>query len=245
MVAGSNSNSEKPTGPDSSLVALWVDYAKERYLATEAQNSEFRSWARQLGAAMSIIMGLELTVLNNLLFESKLKLSIWHALAPCLLLLAVLIGFLMLFGSIRAGYAAEPLPGPESPSRLRPILSDWAKQSPNPEELFASYYANGQAEGHKLQQRLAAKLHCASKRLIASLMLFLLGILAAVADLGHNQLTTISAPSVSTTPALPSSHANIKMGASHAQILPARARSDKPTQMPPLGNQLPTPHRQP
>jgi hypothetical protein len=43
-------------------VEVWADYAKDRFESAAKRVDEFRNWARQLGAAIAVVVGLELSL---------------------------------------------------------------------------------------------------------------------------------------------------------------------------------------
>ena len=69
---------------DPEAVALWAQYAKERYDAGEKRLSDFRNWGRQLAAAVAVVFALEAALTGQVL---KLLDRSPFGLAVCVLLL--------------------------------------------------------------------------------------------------------------------------------------------------------------
>jgi hypothetical protein len=161
-------------------LSVWGEYSKDRYEWTEARIQEFRNWSRQLGAAISVLVGLEVTVIVKVLFDLEEELHGWHAAGIGLLLFATATQVIMLSGNILAGYAGEPVRCPTNPIALRSILARMSKSEA--EEVIGRYYANGYADNNRLQQKLAKRLGWNARLLMASLLLFVLGIASIVVD---------------------------------------------------------------
>ncbi|TMB54962.1 MAG: hypothetical protein E6J60_07645, partial [Deltaproteobacteria bacterium] len=53
--------------PNLAMLKVWAEYAKERFKA--ADTAEYRSWARQLVAAIGVVIGLEVTLLVRLALD--------------------------------------------------------------------------------------------------------------------------------------------------------------------------------
>src|ERR1700704_4202279 len=66
-------------GEPDGAVSVWGEYSKDRYIWTENRIQEFRNWSRQLGAAISVLIGLEVTVIVKVLFDLEEELLGWHA----------------------------------------------------------------------------------------------------------------------------------------------------------------------
>jgi hypothetical protein len=45
-------------------IEVWADYAKDRFESAAKRVDEFRNWARQLSAAVAVVIGLELTLVG-------------------------------------------------------------------------------------------------------------------------------------------------------------------------------------
>lgn len=175
----------EPGDLDKPIVDLWADYSKERFLATEGQIKEFRSWARQLGAAITVLIGLEMTIVVKVLFDLPEKFEGWHAVGLVFLLIALLDQIMVLRGNILTGYSGAPVLGPESPNTLRYILPTLPPKAA--EEVFARYYANSYDNSHELQERLAKDIRRQARHLIISLLLFVSGVGALIKDVSSYQ----------------------------------------------------------
>jgi len=184
---------DEPAALDQHLTELWIEYSKERFLAAEAQIREFRSWARQLGAAITVLIGLEMTIVAKVLFDLPHGLEGWRAAGVLLLLIAILLQLVMLSYNILTGYSGELVMGPESPTTLRFLLPDMPQ--PAAAEVFGRYYANGCDNSEKLQEKLGVRVHRQAIQLIVSFLLFLAGICALVIDVSPFRATQKGQPS--------------------------------------------------
>jgi hypothetical protein len=48
-----------------SNIEVWADYSKDRFESSAKRVDEFRNWARQLSAAVAVVIGLELTLVAS------------------------------------------------------------------------------------------------------------------------------------------------------------------------------------
>src|SRR3989454_1926767 len=100
--------------PNLAMLKVWAEYAKERFKAADTLIGEYRSWARQLVAAIGVVIGLEVTLLVRLALDggSPLQAS-WRVL--CLVVFFGMLGlqFLTLHRLPVVGYKTQPAGCPE------------------------------------------------------------------------------------------------------------------------------------
>src|SRR6266566_9946137 len=87
--------------------------------AADTLIGEYRSWARQLVAAIGVVIGLEVTLLVRLALDGGSPLhASWRVL--CLVVFFGMLGlqFWTLHRLLVVGYKSQPVVGPESPSVL-------------------------------------------------------------------------------------------------------------------------------
>lgn len=102
-------------------VEIWSDYAKDRFESAAKRVDEFRNWARQLGTAVAVLIGLEFTLLGALDPATPVRLGLRNAFLM-VFMVAVVIQVFVLFGLLRTGYVGRTLLGPESPVTLWPYV---------------------------------------------------------------------------------------------------------------------------
>lgn len=159
-------------------VEIWSDYAKDRFESAAKRVDEFRNWARQLGTAVAVLIGLEFTLLGRALdpaapFSARLRDAFLMV-----FVVAVVIQVFVLFGLLRTGYVGRTILGPESPVTLWRYLE--GKNSDETRWMLGAYYANAHDQFHALSQELGRKVGVATRFLAASIVLFFLAVLLLV-----------------------------------------------------------------
>src|SRR2546426_12842084 len=107
------------------MLKVWAEYAKERFKAADTLIGEYRSWARQLVAAIGVVIGLEVTLLLRLALDGGSPLhASWRVL--CLVVFFGMLGlqFWTLHRLLVVGYKSQPVVGPESPSVLANYVAE-------------------------------------------------------------------------------------------------------------------------
>jgi hypothetical protein len=162
-------------------IEIWAGYAKDRFESASKRVDEFRNWARQLGAAIGVVIGLELTLLGRMF---DLRFPIDRGLRDrCLLALlgALAIQSGLLFKLLRTGYVHRTIVGPESPVVLsRHVLAENDQET---QRMIGAYYAKAHEQFHTLSETLGRSVGVATRIFAWSIVLFLagVGLLVAVA----------------------------------------------------------------
>lgn len=159
---------------------LWAEYALARFASAEDRIKEFRNTARQLGAAVAVIIGLELTLIAKILDAKPGASDVWPVLALGALFSAVAIQTALLFQIFSLGYATRELMGPEGPKQMRFLLA--GKDERYAREVIARYYANAcdgaEKEGglYALAESLGKRLRGLSRSAAWSVTLLVVGV---------------------------------------------------------------------
>lgn len=172
-------STSEPADLDDSVMELWAEYSKDRYLATEEQIKEYRTWGRQLGTAVGVLIGLEMAVIVRGVFDAPDKFTLWHVIGLLLILLAAIVQVAMLSGIILTGYVGQPVEGPASPLKLRRELPNLTKEKgakKKANDIIGRFYANAYLSHYNLNNELSKRLRNHARWLVGSLIGFLLGI---------------------------------------------------------------------
>jgi len=156
-------------------IDVWADYAKDRFESAAKRVDEFRNWARQLGAAVAVVIGLELTLVAKVL---ELKLPASHprrGLCLVAFLLAAGIHFLLLWWLLFTGYRSRKIRYPESPVLLADYILDRDEQETR--RVIGAYYAKAYDRFHDLSKRLGTKVAVATVVFTGSMLLLFGGVL--------------------------------------------------------------------
>lgn len=160
-------------------IEVWAGYAKDRFESASKRVDEFRNWARQLGAAIGVVIGLELTLLGRV-FDLRFPIDRGSR-DRCLLafLAAVVIQSGLLFRLLRTGYVHRTVVGPESPVMLaRHVLSQNDQET---QRMIGAYYAKAHEQFHSLSEALGRSVGVATRIFAWSIVLFLAGVALLVA----------------------------------------------------------------
>lgn len=164
-------------------IDVWAGYAKDRFDSTSKRVDEFRNWARQLGAAIAVVIGLEFTLVGRvpdieLPFDRESR-------DGCLLafLSALVIQTGLLFGLLRTGYVGETVVGPESPVALtRYVLTQSDQET---QRMIRAYYARAHDRFHALSETLGRRVGVATRIFAWSIVLLLAGVALLVIVAGR------------------------------------------------------------
>jgi hypothetical protein len=161
-----------------SNIDIWAGYAKDRFESAAKRVDEFRNWARQLSAAVAVVIGLELTLVGRVLelkppFDPTLR-------GRCLIafLVAVGIQLLLIWWLLFVGYVSRPVRYPESPVVLAGyVLNQDAQET---QRMIGAYYAKAYDRFHAVSRRLGTNVGVATIVFAISILLFFAGVLARV-----------------------------------------------------------------
>lgn len=220
------------TAPDSNTgtvpgaVAIWAEYAKDRYDAAERRLADFRGWARQLAGVVGVIVGLEAALLGQVI---KLEVDA-RLLGGCLALLLVTVAWqLVIMGrAVAVGYVGKELLAPESPAVLADHLG--GKDDAAALRMVAAYYAKGSDNVHALAEELSREMKGIVRDFKWSLwLLFIAMALTAVSAVSsHLRKTMTDTPASGPRPSEPASAA--PAAAVPAEQSPAPAATPQPVE---------------
>lgn len=184
-------------------IELWAAYAKDRFDSAVRRVDEFRNWARQLGTAVAVLVGLELTLVGRAVdlkppFDRN---SLYGCLAT--FLVAIVVQLWLLFELLKIGYVGRKLFGPESPVTLWPHVANQA-ETDETMRIFGAYHAKAHDEFHSLGEELGGRLGVATRRLAFSMVLFFVGVVLFVSAAILPDRMTESTKQPGPDPALPS-----------------------------------------
>lgn len=166
---------EAPRRPDPGMIKAWADYAKSRFATADGRIAEYRAWARQLIAAIGVVIGLEVAVVARLALDTTLPLaSVLRGLSLVLLLIPLAVQFLTIRHLLHVGYRGEGLLGPEAPTKLADYLVD--RDETEAHRVIGAYYAKSFDHFHDLAERLGARVGSATATFQWTLPPVLLGV---------------------------------------------------------------------
>jgi hypothetical protein len=225
-------SAEQPLLPtDPQAITAWVQYSKDRYDAAEKRIADFRGWARQLAAAIAVVVGLEAALLGQL---GKLGEASPLGMAACLsILLAGAAVQIVLFGrAVKKGYVGQGLPGPESPVVIAGHVSTEAETR----RMIGAYYAKAADESHAMAEGVVKEVAGLARCFTATLWLLFAAMALTAGLLGVSSLArkTMANPPASSEPAKPQAEPA-------SPSAPAAAPAAEPTVSPLLAT--PTPGR--
>jgi hypothetical protein len=163
-------------------VEAWADYAKDRFDFWADRVNEIRNRARQLAAALGVVIGLELTLLGRFALESTPTHGRCLFLA-CLAILFVAFGLqlLLLPRLLKIGYGSDKiLGGPESPADKALKADLWNKDEKQAKNTLGLYYADTADDLFNLSERLTNEMRADLRWFLITLGLLFLGCLALV-----------------------------------------------------------------
>ena len=161
---------------------MWADYAKDRFDFWADRVNELRNRARQLGAAVGVVIGLELTLLARFALEAIPTRGRWLFLS-CLAALFVAFGLqlLLLPRSLKIGYDSDKIRGgPESPSDKVFRADLWSKDEKQAKNTLGLYYADTADDLFKLSEQLTKQLRANLTGFVITLWILFLGCLGLV-----------------------------------------------------------------
>lgn len=198
-------------------IEVWAEYAKDQYNSAKKQVDRFRDWARQLNAAVAVVIGLELTLLGRILDLKPPFNQALYWLTLGIFLGAIIWKAVLLWWLFRIGYRGEKVIGPESPY----VLADYVigQTAEEVHRMVGAYYANAYEKTfYPLSERLGAKVSRATERLAWAIVPSFVGVvlmvfLSASAQQPYNHQAMAepaapstpspSAPTTSPSPAAP------------------------------------------
>jgi hypothetical protein len=161
--------------------AVWSDYARESYNASLGRVDELRSRARQLVAAIGVVIGFELTAIDKLVDRSDRGSEQLLILSMGALLIAVGWQLWLLRSLFQAGYGADKIPGaPEGPANALLKEDLCGKNRIDASETLGLYYAETESHLFDLANSLTAKLLSILRLFLATLLLLFAGCLGLV-----------------------------------------------------------------
>jgi len=168
---------------DAQAIAVWAQYSKERYDAAERRIADFRGWARQLAAAIAVVVGLEAALLGQL---GKVGESSPLALAACLVVLlgAVARQIVLLGRAVRSGYVGRGLLGPERPA----VVAEHVTTELETRRITGAYYAMGADNLHQLAESLVGEVGRVARSFVATLWLVYAAMVLTAAMYGVSSL---------------------------------------------------------
>lgn len=159
-------------------IDVWADYSKDRFDSAAKRVDEFRNWARQLGAAVAVVISLELALVAKVLdlkpaVHSTLR--VW-CLAALLLAAAVQLGLLVWL--LFTGYRSRDILWPESPV----VLADYVigQDEQETRRVIGAYYAKAYQRFHALSIQLGTRVGIATVIFTISMLFFFLAVVAWV-----------------------------------------------------------------
>jgi hypothetical protein len=193
-------------GPDPEAVKLWAKYAEDRFKSADARIEEYRGAARQLVAAVGIVIGLEGTIVARLALDDHIQLDV-RLRAACLIVFVVVLGVQvgLLSRLLYIGYRGERVVGPESPTVLATYFSTYDETEAH--RVVGAYYAKAHDGFHALSERLGEHVGKTSRLLQYTLGALLIGVaLLVLGALWHPASSDTKAsmaeqPTPNTTPA--------------------------------------------
>lgn len=141
-------------------IKAWSQYSRERFDAESARLVEFRNWARQLTAAIGVVIAIEVNAAVQVIINGD---SVgWAVRVSALLLLLLAMRWqVQAFGrALRTGYRGDPLTGPESPAKLSDFIlgkNEWETH-----RLIGACYAKSYASFYQLAENLGVEIASAS-----------------------------------------------------------------------------------
>jgi hypothetical protein len=163
-------DTQQPAPPDPLGMAIWAQYSKERYDAAEKRLADFRSWARQLAAAVGVVVGLEAALMSQVVGLGE---ESPFGLAVCLILLAGSVAYqLAILGrAVKKGYVGQESLGPESPL----VLADHVSGESATRRMIGAYYAQGSETVHTVAESVVREVAGLARGFVWSLWLFFAG----------------------------------------------------------------------
>lgn len=167
-----------PPPPSKETLKVWASYSRDRFDSASKRVDEFRNWARQLGGAVAVVIGFELTLVGRVLdlkppFDASLR--TWTLV---LFLLMIAAQVLLLFWALRTGYSGHTVVGPESPSKLAEFIVD--ADEAGAEQLTGAYYAKAYDAFHDLSEELGKSVGQANRFFAVTVGILVIGVALVV-----------------------------------------------------------------
>lgn len=148
----------EPT-PDTAVVTgvqVWAEYTKDRFDFNADRVNELRNRARQLAAAIGVVIGLEMTLLPRFVLDVKPPFNRWLFSVSLLTLFSALAcQIVLLMRLFERGYGWDKISGgPERPND--PVLQKalWKETEEGARKTLAIYYADASDPLYELTEGL-------------------------------------------------------------------------------------------
>ena len=163
--------SAAPASSDAALppgVVAWAQYAKDRHESAEKRLADFRGWARQLAAAVGVVVGLEAALIGQVV---RIERGSGLALGICLVLLLGTVAWQLVImnRAVAAGYVGKDVVGPENPAVVYGHLE--AKDDAETRRMIGAYYANASGTVHAAAEEVGREMRSVANRFRWSLWL--------------------------------------------------------------------------
>jgi len=141
-------------------VVAWAQYAKDRHESAEKRLADFRGWARQLAAAVGVVVGLEAALIGQVV---RIERGSGLALGICLVLLLGTVAWQLVImnRAVSAGYVGKDLVGPASPAVIAEHLQ--GKDDAETRRMIGSYYANASGTVHAAAEEVGREMRSVAK----------------------------------------------------------------------------------
>jgi hypothetical protein len=217
---------------DAQAVEAWAQYAKERFDAGEKRLADFRSWARQLAAAVGVAIGLEAALIGQVLkLEEESRAEIGVCLIP---FLATVAWQLVVMGrAVAAGYVGKQLLVAESPVVVWGHLA--GRDQASTRQMIGAYYANSSDTVHRAAEDVAIEVRRMARDFRWSLWLLFgaMVLTAGIAAASHTRKAMSDTPAAAPGPSEPVSPA-VAVTPSPAASAPAAPPQASPAATPML-----------
>jgi hypothetical protein len=161
-----------------SNIEVWADYSKDRFESAAKRVVEFRNWARQLGAAVAVVVSLELALVGKVLELKPVVPSTLRVWCLAILLLTAAVQLILLVWLLFIGYRSHDILWPESPV----ILADYilGQDEPETRRVIGAYYAKGYTRFHAISIRLGSRVGIATVIFTVSTLFFFVAVVVWV-----------------------------------------------------------------
>ena len=160
--------------PERNLAPLevWAAYARERFKWVDARITDYRSWARQLAAAIAVVIGLGMTLVARLALDERPTLDpSWRT--GCLVVFFAILAVQVwtLRRALLVGYQTEAVVEPERPSLIVDYVA--AHDEVEAHRVTGAQYANAYDRFRTVSDRLGENVASATRvfqRTLAALL---------------------------------------------------------------------------
>jgi hypothetical protein len=164
--------------PEPAWLEDWAEYAKDRYESARSGIIEFRGWARQLLAALAVVIGLEVNFLVRLLDVA----TSWMFAPIGWLFVTIVYQMLVARRIIPLGYGSVwGAEVPVAPQQMAHRLRGGRNTAPS-RQLIGDQYAQAYLARRTVSKEISAALVAETHRVVRSLLLGLtVAIVGAIA----------------------------------------------------------------